>query len=59
MAKKKEDAGVARKSELTLWASPSWKLIRNGTEVYIDSPGGFYPHEKPTLVKVKITVEEI
>jgi len=47
-----------KKEEISVYASPSWKLKREGTELKIISPSGFYPHKKDGLVKIKVTVEE-
>lgn len=55
MVKKKEEA---RKEVLKVWASPSWTLKKEGQQIKLDSPAGFFGYEKEGMVEVEITVEE-
>lgn len=55
MPKKTEEK---REQKLNLWVSPSWKLVREGNIVRIESPAGFYPYEKDGLVEIEVLVKE-
>lgn len=57
MTKKKEVE--IRKEELIVWASPAWKIKREGQEIKLISGCGIFPDERKGLMNLKITVEEI
>jgi hypothetical protein len=59
MTKKKEAEKEVSKDELVVWASPAWSIKREGQEIKLISGCGFYPDERPGLVKLKISVEEV
>lgn len=55
MAKEKKET---RKETLSVWASPSWTLKKEGQQILLNSPAGFFGYEKEGMVKIEITVEE-
>ncbi len=55
---KKAEAKEAKKSELTVWASPAWKLEKSGTQINLISGCGFFSDKKDGLVELQITIEE-
>lgn len=55
MAKKEKP----RKEEVSVYASPSWSLKRDGQEIKFNSPAGVFPYAKEGMVEIRIMVEEI